>query len=61
MRFINLKTASLLVGIALTGYGYHLLSVPPDTDYEQVLIHARSGMFFVLAGGTCLMIWLAKR
>lgn len=61
MRFISLKTLILLTGIGLTAYGYHLLSIPPDSAYEQVMTRARSGMFFVAAGGVVLMLWLAKR
>lgn len=61
MRFFSLKTFLLLIGIALTAYGYHLLSVPPDAAYDAVLIRARSGMFFVVGGGATLMLWLAKR
>ena len=61
MRFISLKTLILLTGIALTGYGYHLLSIPPDAAYEMVMTRARSGMFFVVGGGASLMLWLARR
>lgn len=61
MRFISLKALILLTGIALTAWGYHLLAVPPDTGYEQVLVRARSGMFFVAGGGAMMMLWLAKR
>jgi hypothetical protein len=61
MRIFSLKTLILLTGIALTAYGYHLLSIPPDVAYDTVLIRARSGMFFVVGGGATLMLWLAKR
>jgi hypothetical protein len=61
MRFFSFKTSMLLSGIALTAYGYHLLSIPPDADYELVMSRARSGMFFVVGGGAALMLWLAKR
>jgi hypothetical protein len=61
MHFFSLKTLFLLSGIVLTAYGYHLLSIPPDAAYELVMTRARSGMFFVAAGGVLLMLWLAKR
>jgi len=61
MRFFSLKTLLLLTGIALTAYGYHLLSVPPDAAYDMVMTRARSGMFFVAGGGATLMLWLARR
>jgi hypothetical protein len=61
MRLFSLKTVMLLTGIALTAYGYHLLSIPPDAAYELVMSRVRSGMFFVVAGGATLMLWLAKR
>lgn len=56
----TLKTLLLLTGIALIAWGYSLLSVPPDADHELMLRHAKGGMTAVVAGGTLIMIWLAK-
>lgn len=61
MRFISLKTLFLLIGIALVGWGYHLLGVPPDAGHEVVMSRARNGMFSVVGGGAFLMLWLARR
>lgn len=61
MRFFNLKTGLLLIGILLIAWGYHLLAVPPAASYDEMLNRAKSGVLFVICGGTCMMLWLAKR
>jgi len=61
MRFFNLKTGSLLTGLLLIAWGYHLLAVPPDAGYDEMLSRAKNGVLFVISGATMVMIWLAKR
>ncbi len=61
MRVFTLKTLFLIIGIALVGWGYHLLGVSPDAGHDEVMSRARSGMFFVAGGGATLMLWLARK
>ncbi len=62
MSRFNLKPFILLAGgILLIAWGYHLLAVPPDTGFDEMLSRAKNGVLFVVCGGTCLMLWLAKR
>mgnify|MGYP000855238806 CR=1 FL=1 len=51
----------VLTGIALITYGYWQLAVPPDAGYQELLDRARNGVFSVVAGSTCIMLWLARR
>jgi hypothetical protein len=57
----SLKTLLLLTGIALIILGYWLLAVPPEADHQQILERAKSGVFSVVGGSACVMLWLAKR
>ena len=60
MTLLQLKNLLLLAGILLIAWGYHLLSVPPDADYELMLRHAKGGMLSTVNGGTILMTRLVK-
>lgn len=61
MLSFNLKTLFLLTGIALIILGYWLLAVPPEAYHQEMLARAKSGVLSVVAGSTCVMLWLAKR
>ncbi len=51
----------LLNGLLLVVAGYHLLAVPPEAGYDEMLRRAWEGMFSVAGGGGLLMVWVAKR
>lgn len=61
MCFINLKTGLLLAGLMVVAWGYHLLAVPPEADYAEMLRRAKGGVFSVVGGSGLLTAWLAKR
>lgn len=61
MPRLAIKPLLLLFGVALILWGYRQLSIPPGSDYEQVVSQARNGVLLVVIGGTVLMVWLAKR
>lgn len=50
-----------LAGVLLTVWGYHLLAVPPDAPYTEMLVRARNGVFSVMGGSGLLMAWLVSR
>ena len=61
MQTFGLKSLFLLTGIALIILGYRLLAVPPEADHLEMLERAKNGVLSVVAGSTCVMLWLAKR
>jgi hypothetical protein len=42
-------------------YGYYLLSVSPDAEFDEVVMRAKSGMFVVFIGDVLLTYFVAKR
>lgn len=57
----NPKRYLFFIGCVLIAWGYHLLAVPPDASYDEMLNRAKSGVLFVMCGGTTVMLWMAKR
>ncbi|MBI4710801.1 MAG: hypothetical protein HY759_06850 [Nitrospirae bacterium] len=49
------------LGILLIIYGYYLLSVPPDTEFNEVVVRARVGMFSTIFGGVLVLSYIARK
>jgi len=52
----------LLLSVFSIALGYYLLlSVSPDTPFEEVIKRARGGVILNLIGGVLMMLYIYKR
>ncbi len=61
MTRVIFTTITGALGIFLVIYGYYLLSVPPDTDFNEVLLRAKFGMFSTIFGGVMVLYYIVRR
>lgn len=60
IKVILIKIIGIL-GVLLILYGYYLLGVPPDTEFNEVVRRAKGGMAATVTGGIMLLFYIARR
>ncbi|MBI5195454.1 MAG: hypothetical protein HZA10_03930 [Nitrospirae bacterium] len=61
MTRVILATITGVLGVFLIIYGYYQLSVPPDTEFNEVVVRARVGMFSTIFGGVMVLYYIVRR
>lgn len=58
---MTFKSLLICTGILLIAIGYRQLAVPPDASYQELFSRAKYGVMAVVAGSSCIMLWLGRR
>ena len=59
-KFILIRLAGIL-GVVLILYGYYLLGVPPDAEFNEVVRRAKMGIASTFTGGIMTVFFIARR